>query len=127
MTSRARLLYALTLFGYFGIMVLLPVWIGWFKPPGLLIPPVAIMLLALPLFFALRGMLHARRYTIAWSLFLSLLYFTHGIIEAWSEPVARWGALAEVFLSICWLAGGIAWIRATSPKRKQNSENSGSE
>ncbi len=117
MSLRPQLLYALTLLGYFGIMVLLPVWIGWFKPPGLLIPPVAIALLALPLFFALRGMLHAHRYTVAWSLFLSLLYFTHGIIEAWSEPVARWGAITEVILATCWLAGGIAWIRVTSPRR----------
>jgi len=95
-------------------MALLPVWIGWFKPPGLLIPPVAIVVLALPLFFALRGMLHARRYTIAWSLFLSLFYFTHGVIEAWSEPVA------EIILSIFWLVSGIAWIRATSPKRNSS-------
>ncbi len=120
MSSRTQLYYALTLFGYFGIMALLPVWIGWFKPPGLLIPPVAIGVLALPLFFALRGMLHARRYTIAWSLFLSLFYFTHGVIEAWSEPVARWGALTEIILSIFWLVSGIAWIRATSPKRNSS-------
>ncbi|VAW76773.1 hypothetical protein MNBD_GAMMA15-57 [hydrothermal vent metagenome] len=116
MKSRASIYLAVTLFGYFGIMVLLPVWIGWFKPPGLLIPPVAIGLLALPLFFALRGMLHAKRYTVAWSLFMSMFYFTHGVIEAWSEPVGRWGAVTEIILSACWLAGGILWIRATSPK-----------
>ncbi len=119
-----RAWYALTLTGYFGIMALLPVWLGWFKPPGLLTPPAAIVLLALPLFFALRGLLHARRYTVAWSLFLSLFYFAHGIIEAWSEPVGRWGALLEVLLSLCWLIGGIAWIRGTAPK-KQAPEGTG--
>ena len=121
MKPPASIYLALTLFGYFGIMALLPVWIGWFKPPGLLVPPVAIGLLALPLFFALRGMLHARRYTVAWSLFLSLFYFTHGVIEAWSEPVGRWGAVAEIILSTVWLVGGILWIRATSPKRTSSS------
>ncbi|HHJ14757.1 MAG TPA: DUF2069 domain-containing protein [Gammaproteobacteria bacterium] len=116
MNSYARLWYALTLTGYFGIMVLLPVWIGWFRPPGLLRPSVVITLMALPLFPALRGLLHARRYTAAWSLFLAVFYFAHGVIEAWSEPVGRWGALAETALALLWLAAGIAWIRATSPR-----------
>lgn len=113
LNSTARLLYALTLVGYFGIMALLPVWYGWVAPPAVVPPAVAITLLGLPLFAPLRGLLHGRRYTVAWSLFLSLLYFTHGIVEAWSDSAARLPAILEILLSLLWLVAGIAFIRAT--------------
>ena len=110
---KPRLFYALALFGYFGIMLLLPVWYGWLAPPSALSPRVALIMLGLPLFAPLRGLLHARSYTMAWSLFLSVIYFTHGVIEAYSNTgAARWLALAEVALSLCWLVGGILFIRA---------------
>ncbi|MFQ5643223.1 MAG: DUF2069 domain-containing protein [Thiogranum sp.] len=112
MQLKPRLFYALTLFGYFGIMLLLPLWYGWLAPPGVVPPKIALIVLGLPLFAALRGLLHARPYTVAWSLFLSLLYFTHGVVEAYSAGDARWLALAEVALSLCWLAGGVLFIRA---------------
>jgi uncharacterized membrane protein len=110
---KARLFYALTLFGYFGIMPLLLAWYGWLAPPGTVSAQFALVTLGLPLFTPLRGLLHAQRYTVAWSLFLCLLYFTHGIVEAYSDTEARWLALTEVALSLCWLVGGIGFIRAS--------------
>ena len=97
--------------GYFGIMLLLPLWYGWLAPPGLLPAQLALVLLGAPLFLPLRGLLHGRRYTVAWSLFLSLLYFTHGSMEAWSNAAARWLALTEVALSLLWLIGGVIYLR----------------
>jgi len=114
----ARLSYALLLGGYFGIMLLLPVWYGWLSPPQLITPRLALIILGLPLFAPLRGLLHARRYTVGWSLFLSLLYLTHGCMEAWSNPGARWLALAEAGLALCWVGGGIAWLRSTGTTAK---------
>ena len=93
-------------------VLLLPVWYGWLAPPSVLSPRVALIVLGLPLFAPLRGLLHARSYTVTWSLFLSVIYFTHGVVEAYSESEARWLALAEVTLSLCWLVGGILFIRA---------------
>ena len=107
-----RYFYALTLCGYFGIMLLLPLWYGWLVPPGVFPTRATLVILGLPLFAPLRGLLHARRYTVAWSLYLCLLYLTHGIVEAYSSPEARWLALTEVALSLCWLIGGIAFIRS---------------
>ena len=108
----ARLFYALLLLGYFGIMLLLPVWYGWITPPSLLPPALVILVLGLPLFAPLRGLLHARPYTVAWSLFLSMFYFVHGVVEAYSATQARTPAVLEIGLSLCWLLGGIAFIRA---------------
>ena len=115
MTKRTRLFYALTLFGYFGIMALLLAWYGWLAPPSIVPAQLALVALGLPLFAPLRGLLHAGRYSVAWSLFLCLLYFTHGIMEAYSDAEARWFALTEVALSLCWLVGGIAFIRTSKP------------
>jgi uncharacterized membrane protein len=108
-----RLSYALLLTGYFGIMLLLPAWYGWLSPPQLITPKAALLLLGVPLFLPLRGLLHARRYTVAWSLFLSLLYLTHGCMESYSNAEARWLALAEVGLALCWIAGGIVYLRSS--------------
>lgn len=115
-TVAARLSYGLLLGGYFGIMLLLPVWYGWLAPPQLITPQLALLLLGLPLFTPLRGLLHARRYTIAWSLFLSLLYFTHGSMEAYGNSVARGLALGEIALSLAWFVGGIAYLRSDRPR-----------
>ena len=110
---KARLCHALTLLGYLGIMVLLIAWYGWLAPPQVFSAPVVILTLGLPLFLVLRGLLHARPRAVAWSLFLSLFYFTHGIVEAYSNSQARWLALAEVALALCWIVGGILFIRAS--------------
>ena len=92
---QARLCHALTLLGYLGIMALLIVWYGWLAPPQVFSAPVVILTLGLPLFLVLRGLLHARPRAVAWSLFLSLFYFTHGIVEAYSNSQARWLALTD--------------------------------
>ncbi len=109
--NRRSLYYGLLLAGYFAVMALLPVWYGWAARPKLLSPAWVITLLALPLFTALRGLLHGRTYTVKWSLFLALFYFTHGIVEAWSEPAARIYALAEIAAATCWIVAGILYVR----------------
>lgn len=112
MTSRS-LYHGLLLAGYFTVMVVLLVWYGWGAPPRLLSPAWTITLWVLPLFTALRGLLHGRSRTVKWSLFLSLLYFTHGIVEAWSDAAARPYALVEIAAAIGWLAGGVLYVRAS--------------
>lgn len=113
LNSQLRLYYWLTLSGYLGIMVLLLAWYGWLAPPETVPAKVIIVVLALPLFAPLRGLLHARPYTVAWSLFIALIYFIHGTVEAWSNEAARSLALLEVFLSIVWMTAGTAFIRTS--------------
>lgn len=120
LNSRLRLYHWLTLTGYLGIMVLLVAWYGWLAPPEVLPANVVIVALALPLFAPLRGMLHGRPYTVAWSLFISLIYFIHGTVEAWSSEAARWLALLEVLLSLLWMAAGTAFIRASKKLPVEN-------
>ena len=107
----SRFLYALTLFGYFGTLTLLTAWYSWLAPATLF--PTALVLIALlvPLLLPLRGLLHGHKYTFAWSCFLALLYFTHGVMEAYSDDLTRPLGLLEVMFSSLWFLSAMAYIR----------------
>lgn len=109
--TQARWAQGATLLGYLGLWVLLPVWYLWLAPSAQL-PAYFILPLLIPLVFPLAGLLRGRIYTYKWSIFLSLLYFLHGIGEAWTWPGERAYALLEVGLSLLWFVGAIAYIRS---------------
>ena len=109
----ARVLYGLTLSGYFGTLILLTAWFGWLYPSAKTPVALVLVLLVAPLLLPLRGLLHARRYTIAWSCFLALLYFIHGVLEAWHASPARPLGQLEVLLTSIWFLGAIGYVRAT--------------
>lgn len=113
MNATAKTWYICLMLSYFGILGLLTAWYGWVSPATLYSPGATILMLTLPLFVALRGLLHARIYTVTWSLFLALIYMTHGIVEAFNEEQARWLAFSEIALALGWLGTGIMFIRTT--------------
>ena len=117
-----RFLYSLTLAGYFGTLALLTAWYGWLAPSARL--PVALVLIILltPLLLPLRGLLHGRKYTFAWSCFLALLYFTHGVMEAYSDDVTRPLGLLEVTFSSIWFLGAMAYIKKKGHRSGANTE-----
>jgi uncharacterized membrane protein len=101
--------------GYFGTFALLIAWYAWLAPSPHFPVALVLLLLVTPLLFPLRGLLHARRYTIAWSGFLALLYFTHGVIEAWHAAITRPLGLLEIALTLLWFVAAIAYIKTTKP------------
>ena len=108
---RPLFLYYLTLTGYFGTLALLVIWYGWAAPSPQFPVSLVLLILVLPLFAPLRGLLHGRRYTIAWSCFLAVCYFTHGVVEAYSSPVTRHLGLLEVTLTSLWFLAALTYIR----------------
>ena len=110
----ARFLYGLTLFGYLGTLALLLAWYGWLAPAIHIPKSMALALLLLPLLFPLRGLLHGRRYTFSWSCFLALLYFIHGVVEAYTSSVTRHLGLLEVCLTSLWFIAALTYVRVTS-------------
>ncbi len=55
----------------------------------------------LPLTIPLAGVLKNRMYTYRWLSLVVWLYFTEGVVRAWSDPrPSAWYALAEVFLCL---------------------------
>lgn len=112
MNNMIRFWRILALSGYFGLIALLLAWKAWLAPSPYF--PVALMLIVLvvPLLFPLRGLLHGRTYTHAWSCFLVLFYFTHGVVEAVSNPPERTLAIAEIILSLMMFFGAVFYVRA---------------
>lgn len=100
-----------SLTGYFGLLILLTLWFTVLAPSSHL--PVVVMLMVFvgPLLFPLRGLLHGKPYTHAWTSMLTLLYFTHGVIEAWSNNAERGYALLEVFFSVLLFLGSMFYAR----------------
>jgi len=95
------------------LMALLLLCLGWelwlapLRPGG-----SWIALKALPLALPLAGLLKRRMYTYRWVSLLVWLYFTEGVVRAWSDPApSRWLALIEVLLSLLLFAACVLHIR----------------
>ncbi|MGZ8258046.1 MAG: DUF2069 domain-containing protein [Methylotenera sp.] len=79
------------------------------KPGGSML-----MLKAVPLLVPLFGILRGKRYTYQWSSMFILLYFTEGVVRAWSDiGVSAQLALAEVMLTIIFFVCAIFYARQT--------------
>ncbi|MGM0594791.1 MAG: DUF2069 domain-containing protein [Pseudomonadota bacterium] len=106
-----RFSYRLATGCYFGLIVLLTSWYGVISPSEVLSIPLVLGILLLPLLFPLHGILKGRPYTFAWASFLSLFYFTHGVVEIYGAPEDRWLAMLEVLLSIGFYVGSVLYAR----------------
>lgn len=111
-----RFLYAIALTGYFGTLILLVAWYSWLAPSDYFPISLILLVLGLPLFTPMRGILHARKYTLSWSCFLALPYFTHGVVEAWHSEVTRYLGLAEVLFTTLWFVGAMFYVRLSGKR-----------
>lgn len=104
---------AVALTGYFGNLGLLTTWYGWLAPSQWFPRTLVLMVLVAPMLLPLRGLLHGKPYTYAWSGFLALVYFTHGVVEAYSNTAVRPYALMEMLFCGLWFGGAILYVRQT--------------
>lgn len=104
----------LTLLSYIALVVVLVIWYGFLHPA-----PVLLILLLLPLVFPLKGIIQRNPYTYAWSSFLILLYFIHGVVEAYANQAARTWALLEVLISVSFYVGAVLFARLRGRELKQ--------
>lgn len=83
------------------------------KPCGSLL-----MFKALPLLLPLFGVLRGKRYTYQWSCMFILLYFTEGVVRAWSDRgLSAQLALAELVLTVIFFICAIFYARLTRQNR----------
>ncbi|MDH5357235.1 MAG: DUF2069 domain-containing protein [Gammaproteobacteria bacterium] len=109
----------LALTSYFGLMISLICWIT-LPEHSSLYPTSALLIIGLvPLLFPLRGMLHGKPYTHAWTGFLMLLYLSHGIGEVYSATeYSVYAALEVLFSSLVFIAS-IIFIRLNAKNAKK--------
>ncbi|GAA3993776.1 hypothetical protein GCM10022279_16590 [Comamonas faecalis] len=82
-------------------------WLAPLRPGG-----SWLVLKALPLALPLAGLLKRRMYTYRWLSLVLWLYFTEGVVRAWSDPApSRWLALLEVALTLILFLACILHIR----------------
>jgi len=103
--------YRIALVGFFGLFALLMLWNTVLLPAPKL--PVAFMLVLTitPLLLPMRGFLDSRPKSCAWLAYISLIYFIHGCLEAYSSANTRQLALLEILLSLMIFFGTTFFIR----------------
>ena len=72
--------------------------------------------------FPLRGLLHGRVYTHAWSMYLALFYFVIGIWFAGAEDGRLFGILISLF-SLVFFIGSMFYTRFQGRIEKQQSSS----
>lgn len=117
MTLTPQLAYAIAVAGFVGLFALRMLW-----PTVLAVNtrfPVALILLVTvaPLLMPMRGFLSGHPKSSAWLAYISLLYFMHGLIEAYSDSTARYFAGLEVVMSLMVFGGITVYLRALKARR----------
>lgn len=94
------------------LILLCLAWEGWLAP---LRPGGSLLILkAVPLLLPLFGILHGRRYTYQWACMFILLYFTEGVVRAWTEHGASAIlAMMEIALSTLFFLVAVLYARLT--------------
>lgn len=97
-------------------------WEGWIAP---LKPEGSMLILkALPLLLPLPGILHGRRYTYQWSSMFILLYFTEGVVRAWSDSgISAQLAAIEMLLALGFFTCAIFYARLTGVARQSKAKS----
>jgi uncharacterized membrane protein len=114
MTS-AGTAHRLAITAYLSLIVLLLLWLIWLAPlPAGATSPALLILLG-PLLIPLRGILYGRRYTMAWTSMLILLYFLHGVVAAAGGGRAAWLGSIEIVLALGYFGLAIRYVRLSNP------------
>lgn len=96
----------IALFGYFSLLVYMPLWLLVLSNERSLSIPLTLVMFTLPLIFPMRGLIKGNPYTYAWSNFVVMIYFLHSLTTVWvSANEKHWAILELLFATIMFLAG----------------------
>ncbi|MDZ7829621.1 MAG: DUF2069 domain-containing protein [Halofilum sp. (in: g-proteobacteria)] len=118
MNTSSRAWWTLTLAGYFVLLGLLLNWLTWIAPPERFPVSLALILLTVPLLFPLRGLLHGRSYTCAWTSFLALFYFAFGIDAVAAAQDPGWLGWTAIAASVALFTGCVGYVRTRGRERR---------
>lgn len=89
----------------FALAALFIAWYGVFAPSVLFPRWFTLGVMLIPLLPVLGLVVAGHRKAAFWGGVLSMFYFSHGVMEAWTSPEVRALALAEVVLSLAVIIG----------------------
>ena len=125
MTSAAVMIRACHYTAIVSLITLIFLGLGWETVLAPLRPGGSWLLLkVLPLLLPLFGILRGKRYTYQWASMLILLYFTEGVVRAWSDVApSRILAALEIVLSASFFFATVQYARLTAPSRQFERSN----
>ncbi len=94
---------ALATLGILGLVILIVVWNSWLTPVQVYPRSVEILFFAGPLLFFIRGILHARRYTMVVITMVSFAYILMGVWYILSVDEKLYGYLLLAFSFLMFL------------------------
>lgn len=106
----------LGLAAWFALIVLQLAWYLWLAPPANDNAGLALLLTLPPLLLPLLALRRSVKRALLWVGIISLAYFCHGVVAAWSIPEVRLPALIEVALCVV-LIGALGSISRKAKKR----------
>jgi len=118
LSRRVKFARWMTLAGYFLLLALILNWFTWLAPPKTVPRALPMIILLVPLMFALRGLLHGRMYTHAWVSLLSMLYFAVGVDVAYNRSDQRYLGLAMVGFSLMLFFGSVLFNHSLKKRNK---------
>lgn len=113
----AKFLHLSSIVSLIALIALCVLWEGWLAPlrPG----GSTLVLKVIPLLFPLFGILRGKIYTYQWASMLVLLYFTEGVVRAWSDKgLSANLAVLEIVLSTIFFFSTIFYVRVVARSRR---------
>ena len=110
-SPKTLLAHRLTLIGYCGLVLLIPVWNLWWYPSEKFNNQVLTMIWLIPLAFPMLGLLKGKAYTHAWSGFIAVIYICHALTSLLTNPNEFMAILLELALASLFLFGGMFFAK----------------
>lgn len=101
----------IALFGYFGLLILMPLWMFVFVPREGYSNGFIFFVYILPLLLPLKGIIQDKPYTYAWANFIVMLYFIHSFTLLWIAQDELIWVLLELLFATCMFIGCTYYAR----------------
>lgn len=113
MTEQFRHWHNITLLSHVCLLVTIIIWYFFISPPQYILSTIFSLVYVLILLLPAPGLFKKTYRVYMWSGYLILVYFTHGIIEAWANPIVDEKILAviEIVLSSIYFVAAMMCFR----------------
>lgn len=108
---KTLLAHRLTLLGYFGLILLIPLWNLWWYPSEVFNNQIITVIWLIPLAFPFLGLIKGKAYTHAWSGFIAVIYVCHALTSLVTNPNELAAILLELLFASLFLFAGMFFAK----------------
>ena len=100
-----------------GLMVWQLAWHALLPAPGGNANWILALIAMVPLLPLTRGVMRQSNRSLELGMFLLMIYFIIGVMEAWSNPAQRLAAVLQVVLCVCYFVGLVLFRRPAQARQ----------